>query len=65
MPAIWKYSESIADKFDYSSSEIVVSIIFMLIMNTLNSFISLPFHVYSIFVIEEKHGFNKQVNNRI
>ncbi|XKL62868.1 hypothetical protein PGB90_002701 [Kerria lacca] len=60
MPAIWKYSESIADKFDYSSSEIVVSIIFMLIMNTLNSFISLPFHVYSIFVIEEKHGFNKQ-----
>lgn len=60
MPALWKYSIGISTKFGFSESEIVVSIIFMLMMNTLNSLLSLPFSIYSVFVIEEKHGFNKQ-----
>lgn len=61
MPALWKYSVSIADRIGYRESEIIVSIIFMLVMNTVNSMLSLPFSIYSVFVIEEKHGFNKQV----
>lgn len=63
MPALWNYSTSVADKVGYKESEITVSIIFMLLMNTFNGVISLPFAVYSVFVIEEKHGFNKQVKS--
>lgn len=63
MPMFWKYSTEIADKFGYKDGEIVISIIFMLIMNTWNTLFSLPFSIYSVFVIEEKHGFNKQVND--
>lgn len=65
MPALWKYSTGIADKFGFQDSEIVISIIFMLIMNTFNGFISLPFSIYSVFVIEERHGFNKQVSKAL
>ncbi|XP_065344450.1 CAAX prenyl protease 1 homolog [Cloeon dipterum] len=41
-------------------SEIQVSMAFMLIMNLMNVVIAMPFTVYSTFVLEEKHGFNKQ-----
>lgn len=63
MPFLWKYSTSLADKIGLKESEIVVSSIFMLLMNTFNGVISLPFAVYSVFVLEEKHGFNKQVKS--
>ena len=37
-----------------------------MIFNTIYSTItSLPFSLYSTFVIEERHGFNKQVNSMI
>ena len=34
--------------------------IFVLLMNVFNTFIGLPFSIYSTFVLEEKHGFNQQ-----
>lgn len=33
---------------------------FLLIMDVFQTIINLPFKVYSTFVVEEKHGFNKQ-----
>jgi len=41
-------------------SEIYRSMTFMVVSNVLSTIIYLPFTVYSTFVLEEKHGFNKQ-----
>lgn len=60
MPYFWKVSTGLSEKIGYGESEIIISIIFMLILNTVNIFISTPFQVYHTFVIEERHGFNKQ-----
>jgi len=43
-----------------ADSEIYTSLMFTLIMSTFSTVIGLPFKVYSTFVIEERHGFNKQ-----
>ena len=40
---------------------ILRSIIFVLIWAAIQSLLSLPVSIYSTFVLEEKHGFNKQV----
>lgn len=42
-----------------TASEIPVSIGCMLVMNVFNYFVNLPFSLYSTFVVEQKHGFNK------
>uniref|UniRef100_A0A336N1B2 CAAX prenyl protease n=2 Tax=Culicoides sonorensis TaxID=179676 RepID=A0A336N1B2_CULSO len=41
-------------------NEIVVSIVFLLLTNTIGVFKEMPFKIYSVFVLEAKHGFNKQ-----
>mmetsp|Transcript_34276 Transcript_34276/g.47512 ORF Transcript_34276/g.47512 Transcript_34276/m.47512 type:complete len:446 (-) Transcript_34276:169-1506(-) len=41
-------------------NEIIRSIMFTVIFTLLSTLIKLPFSVYSTFVLEEKHGFNKQ-----
>ena len=33
---------------------------FILLSNVMSTVIFMPFSVYSTFVLEEKHGFNKQ-----
>jgi len=43
----------------YFNNEIILGISFIGILILLNSLINLPFTIYSIFVIEEKFGFNK------
>lgn len=42
------------------ANEIHVSCVFLLIVNIIGIFKDLPFSIYSTFVLEEKHGFNKQ-----
>lgn len=42
------------------ANEISVSCVFLLIVNIIGIFKDLPFSIYSTFVLEEKHGFNKQ-----
>lgn len=42
------------------SNEIHVSCVFMVLLNSINLLKGLPFKIYSIFVLEERHGFNKQ-----
>lgn len=43
----------------------MTSCVFLLFMNTMGTLMSLPISAYHTFVIEEKHGFNKQVNYQI
>lgn len=42
------------------SNEIVQSIVFTFITSVVSTLLGLPFSIYSTFVIEERHGFNKQ-----
>lgn len=59
--AAWKKSENIADVFGINpNQEIVISCIFMTFVTLFNFVVNLPFAIYEIFVLEEKHGFNKQ-----
>ena len=43
----------------YISNEILISLLFFGVLMLLSSILSLPFSIYSTFVIEEKYGFNK------
>jgi len=48
-------------RFDYGpDNEILQSILFTLYLSVFSTLAGLPFTVYSTFVIEERHGFNKQ-----
>jgi len=62
MPWMWKFSENVAVTYFglTKEHEIVISLIFTGIVAFLETIIHLPFSLYSTFVIEEKHGFNKQ-----
>jgi STE24 endopeptidase len=35
---------------------------FVFLLNVFNTVTNFPFSIYSTFVLEEKHGFNKQVS---
>lgn len=59
--AAWNKSEHIAEFFNISPTrEIVISCIFMTFVTVFNFVVNMPFTIYGIFVLEEKHGFNKQ-----
>ncbi len=34
--------------------------VFVLVFNVFNTAVNLPWTAYSVFVVEERHGFNKQ-----
>jgi len=59
---LWNLSQSINQKTGYldPESEIYRSMTFILLSNVMSTVIFMPFSVYSTFVLEEKHGFNKQ-----
>lgn len=58
---IWSKSEKLCAHFGFDkNSEIQVSCIFMVLLNTINIFKEMPFKIYGTFVLEERHGFNKQ-----
>lgn len=42
------------------ANEIHVSIVFLVMINIIGIFKDMPFKIYGTFVLEEKHGFNKQ-----
>ena len=52
------YTEQIG--FLNAKNEIHVSVVFLIMVNIIGIFKELPFSIYSTFVLEEKHGFNKQ-----
>ncbi|CAH4034026.1 CAAX prenyl protease 1 homolog [Pieris brassicae] len=58
---VWSSSESFAGILNISSDqEIIVSCIFMTFVTGFNFIVNMPFTIYANFVLEEKHGFNKQ-----
>ena len=59
-PIIWDYSGVVAFKFLGVKTEIYQSLIYLGLMVLIGKIQSLPFELYSTFVIERKHGFNKQ-----
>ncbi|KAF9172957.1 hypothetical protein BGX21_009053 [Mortierella sp. AD011] len=61
-PRLWTVAGSIMFKLTGLGSgyEIVQSVIFYEATSFVSSLIALPFDLYSTFVIEERHGFNKQ-----
>lgn len=53
---VWAYSESISPW----NGEVATSCIWMFLLTTMSTILDLPFTIYHTFVLEEKHGFNKQ-----
>ena len=72
MPFVWDFSYKFCRDYsiinDDSSpmyTEIAVTCIFVSALMVHDLLISLPFSLYSTFVVEEKHGFNKSVSGTI
>eukprot|EP00095_Tigriopus_kingsejongensis_P001528 maker-scaffold214_size254108-snap-gene-0.16 protein:Tk01528 transcript:maker-scaffold214_size254108-snap-gene-0.16-mRNA-1 annotation:"caax prenyl protease 1 homolog" len=59
---VWDISGDLMVQQGYppQENEILRSVVFTLIFNVFNTIIGLPFSIYSTFVVEERHGFNKQ-----
>uniref|UniRef100_A0A182JTZ4 Ste24 endopeptidase n=1 Tax=Anopheles christyi TaxID=43041 RepID=A0A182JTZ4_9DIPT len=61
MAIVWARSVEIAEHLGLNAkSEIQVGCLFAVILNVIGVFKEMPFKIYSTFVLEEKHGFNKQ-----
>ncbi|KAG0068391.1 hypothetical protein BGZ89_004794 [Linnemannia elongata] len=62
LPWLWNVSGDVMFRLaGYNSEyEITQSIIFFVLLTVISTIISLPFSLYQTFVIEERHGFNKQ-----
>ena len=59
-PKIWTCSGDLAIKYLGNRSEISQSLIFLGVNVVIGKIQSLPFEIYMTFVIEKRHGFNKQ-----
>lgn len=61
MVYVWDFSETTLNVFGFTKEyEITQSVIFSLYLALYSTVSSLPWRLYFTFVIEEKHGFNKQ-----
>lgn len=61
MAHLWATSRRYTNQIGLNSeNEIIVSCVFLVVVNLLGVLKELPFTIYSTFVLEEKHGFNKQ-----
>jgi len=61
IPLLWKFSGDVNAMIGFDEThEIKRSMLFMVFASIFSTITSLPWSLYSTFVIEEKHGFNKQ-----
>ncbi|KAI9290052.1 peptidase family M48-domain-containing protein [Umbelopsis sp. AD052] len=62
LPLLWDYSGSLMYKFGGLGPEyeITQSLVFFCVYAVISTVLSLPVSLYSTFVVEERHGFNKQ-----
>lgn len=61
IPVLWSCSEAALMHFGLDRShEIKQSVMFVIYATVFSTITSLPWSLYSTFVLEEKHGFNKQ-----
>jgi len=58
----WEAASSTLASFGYEAeyNEILISLLFTFYMSIFSTITGLPFTLYSTFVLEERHGFNKQ-----
>lgn len=62
IPYLWEKSGDFLQNFGYGEEyEILQSNVFLLGATIFGLITGLPWNLYSTFVIEERHGFNKQV----
>jgi len=60
LPYLWDVSGIVLEKMGYSQDyEILQSLIYSVLGNLFYTIVDLPWSLYSNFVIEERHGFNK------
>jgi len=61
MPKLWSASTALAVHFGYNRShEVLITVIYNLLDSGKDLLLGLPFGLYSTFVVEQRHGFNKQ-----
>ncbi|WAR07128.1 FACE1-like protein [Mya arenaria] len=61
IPFLWNVAGDMMQNYGYDSSyQIIQSVLFLTLAVVFSTITSMPFTVYSTFVIEERHGFNKQ-----
>lgn len=61
IPFIWRKCGEFLSKFGYSEEyEITQSLVFIVLCSLFGTLMGLPWSLYGTFVIEERHGFNKQ-----
>lgn len=61
LPWLWFKTGEILDTVPiYYKGEIVHTIVFVLVLSFFNLILSIPWSLYSTFVVEQRHGFNKQ-----
>lgn len=61
MPKLWSLSAALAAHFGYNKShEVLITVIYNLLDSGKDMLLGLPFGLYSTFVVEQRHGFNKQ-----
>lgn len=64
LPSVWNISMRAVLAWGFSSAiEIQASVVFCLLLQFLQTIMEVPWSIYSTFVIEERHGFNKQTFN--
>ncbi|KAF0705819.1 hypothetical protein AaE_014367 [Aphanomyces astaci] len=63
MPFVWQTSRRVLASWGYydpMANEIPLSLVFVTLTAARDMLLSLPFDLYATFVVEERHGFNKQ-----
>jgi len=60
LPFLWNYSKNLALQYGFTEeNEVTISLIFILLASVYEMLFHLPWELYSTFVIEQRHGFNK------
>ncbi|XP_054163696.1 CAAX prenyl protease 1 homolog [Oppia nitens] len=60
IPLLWRYSGVVVSRVGYKDNEILQTLTFVLIGSVISTIIDLPWSLYHTFIVEQKHGFNKQ-----
>lgn len=65
LPQLWRLSAAAAARAPWVSarirhSEISISVVFVLLEMAISTAVDLPWSLYGTFVVEARHGFNKQ-----